>query len=256
MMQALGLSICSFIACVVATESAIGQPWAAGGAPGSMRLVAQMTPSGKLLRQDELIDRVYGASSLREAQAAERARHQDAMEQIQAFQKRARERYNDDMKRCRDISGNECMSAAAARHRQASGESQRLHRREMDLYNHNLAVLNRVWAPEPRRDTSAQSPPHNDQPLDHNRAPTLTPGRAPKPAQPKRSAAHSTSAIKGRNSGCSSNSALSNARSVRLNSPELFVFRRCAGQLASACMTLWSAAFASKPMPGTSGKRT
>jgi hypothetical protein len=166
MMQAPGLSICSFIACVVAMANAMAQPWTPASAPGHVRLIAQMTPSGKLLRQDELIDRVYGANSLREAQTAERARHQDAMEQIQAFQKRVRERYNDDIKRCRDISGNECMSAAAARHRQASGESQRLHRREMDLYNHNLAVLNRVWAPEPRRGAGAQSPPHDDQPLD------------------------------------------------------------------------------------------
>jgi hypothetical protein len=125
--------------------------------------VAQMTPSGKPLRPEEQVDRVYEATSLREAQAAERARHQDAMEEIKAFQKRARERYNDDTKRCRDgMDGGEadCMRAAAARHRQASGESQRLHRREMDLYNHNLAIINRLWAPEtkPRGEASVRLP--------------------------------------------------------------------------------------------------
>jgi hypothetical protein len=133
--------------------------------------VAQMTPSGKPLRPEEQIDRVYEATSLREAQAAERVRHQDAMEEIKAFQKRARERYNDDIKRCRDgMSGDEvdCMRAAAARHRQASGESQRLHRREMDLYNHNLTIINRVWAPEikPRAEASVRTPQQDVPELD------------------------------------------------------------------------------------------
>lgn len=135
-----------------------------------MRLVAQ-GPSVKPLPQDEHIDRVYEAKSLRDAQAAERIRHQEAMEQIQAFQKRARERYNDDMKRCRDrelANEAECMRAAAARHRQASVESQRLHRREMDLYNHDLAIINRLWASEagPRRDGSAPPPPRTEERLD------------------------------------------------------------------------------------------
>jgi hypothetical protein len=162
MMEAPGRAVCWFIACFVAAASALGQVRAADAAIDGLRLVAQMTPSGKLLAQEELVDRAYQADSLREAQAAERARHQDAMEQIQAFQKRARERYNDDMKWCRDLSGNECMRAAAARHRQANGESQRLHRREMDLYNHTLAVINRIWAPQSRRRTNEQSPLNNE----------------------------------------------------------------------------------------------
>jgi hypothetical protein len=136
---------------------------------GNIRLVAEGPPV-KRLPPDEHIDRVYEAKSLREAQAAERIRHQDAMEQLVAFQKRARERYNDDMKRCRDRElGNEseCMRTAAARHRQASSESQRLHRREMDLYNHNLAFINRVWAePAPRRDANAQPPQQSEPRLD------------------------------------------------------------------------------------------
>ena len=142
-----------------------------GDRVGLLSPVAQMTPSGKPLRPEEQIDRVYEATSLREAQAAERARHQDAMEEIKAFQKRVRERYNGDTKRCRDgMDGDEadCMRAAAARHRQASGESQRLHRREMDLYNHNLGIINRIWAPEtkPRSEASVRMPQHDVPELD------------------------------------------------------------------------------------------
>ncbi len=158
LMQATGRAIGSLLACFVTMTGTLGHAATSNAAIDGLRRVAQMTPSGKLLAQEELIDRVYHANSLREAQAAERARHQDAMEQIQAFQKRARERYNDEMKWCRDLSGNECMRAAAARHRQASGESQRLNRREMDLYNHNLAIINRVWAPEARRQRDEQPP--------------------------------------------------------------------------------------------------
>jgi hypothetical protein len=168
MMRTIGHALLPFFACVGACQSATAQ-MAADSTQRGFRLAAQTTSSGKLLHQDEQIDRVYEANSLREAQGAERARHQDAMEEIKAFQKRARERYNDDIKRCRDrayADEAECMRAAAARHRQASGESQRLHRREMELYNHNLAIINRVWAAEikPRRDAS--TPRLDDQPLD------------------------------------------------------------------------------------------
>jgi hypothetical protein len=145
-------ALLSFIACLVASQSAMAQT-APARAGKPILSVAQTAPSGRPLHQETLLERVYEAKSLRDAQAAERIRHQDAMEQIWAFQKRARERYNGDIKWCRDkMTGDEaqCMKAAAARHRQASGESQRLHRREMDLYNHNLAVIQRVWAPEPR----------------------------------------------------------------------------------------------------------
>ena len=162
-------SVCSIFVCLTVTPGAAGQT-RSDGPPASIRLVAQ-GPAVKALPQDEHIDRVFEAKSLRDAQAAERIRHQEAMEQIQAFQKRTRERYNDDMKRCRDRGlGNEseCMRAAAARHRQASLESQRLHRREMDFYNHNLAIINRAWAPEPgpRRDGNTQPPPLADERLD------------------------------------------------------------------------------------------
>jgi hypothetical protein len=164
-MRATSRALLPVIACVAAPHALAQTP------AERVRLllpVAQMTPSGKPLRPEEQIDRVYEATSLREAQAAERARHQDAMEEIKAFQKRARERYNDDIKRCRDgMDGEEadCMRAAAARHRQASGESHRLHRREMDLYNHNLGILNRAWAAEtkPIGEASAR-PPQQDVP--------------------------------------------------------------------------------------------
>jgi hypothetical protein len=163
-------ALLSFIACLVASQSAMAQT-APARAGKPILSVAQTAPSGRPLHQETLLERVYEAKSLRDAQAAERIRHQDAMEQIWAFQKRARERYNGDIKWCRDkMTGDEaqCMKAAAARHRQASGESQRLHRREMDLYNHNLAIINRVWAPEtrPRRDAGMPPPGADDPPLD------------------------------------------------------------------------------------------
>jgi hypothetical protein len=170
MMRTMGRALLPVLACFVATHGAVAQI-AGDHTGGGVRFAAQMTPSGRLLHQDEQIDRVYEAKSLREAQAAERARHQDAMEEIKAFQKRARERYNDDIKRCRDrayADEAECMKGAATRHREASSESQRLHRREMDLYNHNLAIINRVWAPEtrPRRDAGMPPPGADDPPLD------------------------------------------------------------------------------------------
>jgi hypothetical protein len=141
---------------------------ASEAAGGTVRSVAEGPPV-KRVPQDEHVDRVYEAPSLRDAQTAERIRHQDAMGEIQAFQKRARERYNDDMKRCRDRelgTESDCMRSAAARHRQASSDSQRLHRREMDLYNHNLRVINRVWGAAERRDARASAPPLTSEPLD------------------------------------------------------------------------------------------
>jgi len=152
MMRAIRAALLAYIACLVAPHGALAQTNPERSSE-RIRLVAQTTPSGRPLHQDALLERVYEAKSLREAQTAERIRHQDAMEQIWAFQKRARERYNGDIKWCRDkMTGDEaqCMKAAAARHRQASSESQRLHRREMDLYNHNLAFIQRVWPPEAR----------------------------------------------------------------------------------------------------------
>jgi hypothetical protein len=166
--QATCAALFSLIACLLAWESAFAQS-ASKTAGERIRLVAQTTPSGRPLHQDALLERVYEAKSLREAQAAERIRHQDAMEQIWAFQKRARERYNGDIKWCRDkMTGDEaqCMKAAAARHRQASGESQRLHRREMDLYNHNLAGIQRVWAPESRGGADMEALQHDGERLD------------------------------------------------------------------------------------------
>jgi hypothetical protein len=162
-MRATRAALVASIAWLVAPTGALAQTTPERSSE-RIRLVAQTTPSGRPLQQDALLERVYEAKSLREAQAAERIRHQDAMEQIWAFQKRARERYNGDIKWCRDkMTGDEaqCMKAAAARHRQASSESQRLHRREMDLYSHNLAVIQRAWPPEVRGGGDMQSVQHD-----------------------------------------------------------------------------------------------
>jgi hypothetical protein len=161
------LTASALVVCLVAAPASADAA-APEGVGGAIRLVAEGPPV-KRVPQAEHIDRVYDAPSLREAQAAERIRHQDAMGEIQAFQKRARERYSDDTKRCRDRElgiESDCMRAAAARHRQASSESQRLHRREMDLYNHNLRIIHRSWAAAERHDARVSAPPLNSEPLD------------------------------------------------------------------------------------------